>query len=648
MITELIAIINKNLRRLLRSKTSSLIILIGPLLLIGIIGLAFNKTGLFGIQIGVFSETKNDLVNSVLEKIDTEEFKMVMEESKQKCILGVEDGRTHLCLIFPPEINSTSNIEFHVDYSRLSLVFTLLNVISTKFNQQSSEMSMDLTKQLLEKVQETSKTLGDNANLITTLKENARILGDKLSTTVDSIENLGIDTDLSQFNVTLLRSQTEQNKVIIGDYEESVSTQIDESLVQLEKIKQMVIVAREDVRNRKKTTENLKESVDWAYEKQLCFAQQTEDLTPYLDDSEALNEKLLTLNNPTCSFLYTAQKNADESLETLETTEEQLNQLLIDIQKAKVELSEFKDESTFVFEAANTQLDTAIETFGTIETSVEGAKTQLENINSAKQTLSSDLSSANQLINENMLTFNTIEGIFSNIQNSISDMSIITPESIIRPFSTQIKPLKTKMKMLDYFFPSLIVLVVMFVSVLLASTLVMKEKETSAYFRNFITPANNFFFTLGNYLTTLLIAGVQISIVIIIAATMFKINPGANLGSLIVLVLLVITLFSFLGIIIGNLLRNEETTTLTAIILSVIMFMFSSMIIPIESMSPKIAGFARINPFVISEEVLRKAIIFNRGFFELGGSITILLIELIVLFGLTIVTFKVAKKQAEE
>ena len=42
-----------------------------------------------------------------------------------------------------------------------------------------------------------------------------------------------------------------------------------------------------------------------------------------------------------------------------------------------------------------------------------------------------------------------------------------------------------------------VVMIIMFVSILLASTLIISEKISKAHFRNFITPTNDFVFVLG-------------------------------------------------------------------------------------------------------------------------------------------------------
>ena len=99
MIFQLFAILKKNIKRLSRSKTSSLVILLGPLILILIIGLAFNTTGIRGITIGVYSNGSDDFSNTLLEKFSGTDFKAVEELTEEVCIENVRSGKNHVCIV---------------------------------------------------------------------------------------------------------------------------------------------------------------------------------------------------------------------------------------------------------------------------------------------------------------------------------------------------------------------------------------------------------------------------------------------------------------------------------------------------------------------------------------------------------------------
>jgi ABC-type multidrug transport system permease subunit len=648
MIKELFAVIEKNIRRLLRSKTSALIILLGPLLLIALLGIAFNQTGLFGIHIGIYSDEYAPLANSLIEQIEAKEFKLIKEESLETCILNVENGKTHLCIVFPANIDSASSIEFHVDYSRLSLVFSLLNVISNTFTEQSSELSLNLVKTMLQNINATSDILDTNSLLIADLRDNAGILSERLTNLQTEVASVKVEQNFSALEFSSLEEQTINNKALLVNYERSVDQQINSSLERLNEVETMVIQAEKDVEENRKRSENIENSLRASFESQHCTEEGSTDLTPYIEDSEAFVLALASVSNPTCSITYSLLRNTEDSTIKLRESERQLENILVDIQTTKAELLVFQDESKNVFAAAFAQLDSALAAFSIVENTVSEAEQQVAELELTKNNLASELNATDSLIADNLATFDSIELVLNNIKDNIQEITSVTPESIVNPLSTQIKPLKTDMKKLDYFFPGLIVLVVMFVSVLLASTLILKEKESKAYFRNFITPTNNFLFILGAYMTTLMISFIQIFIIIVIGGLFFAIPLGANFGATMIIIIFIITAFSLIGIGIGNLMKSEETATLASIILSVILFIMSSMMIPIESMNPALAGFVKLNPFVISEFLLRRSIIFNAGFGELGLNFGLLILELLTFLGFAVWSFGNAKKSVEE
>ena len=73
-ITAMIELVLKNFKLLIRSKTSALIILVGPLFIIFLIGTAFNTTGLHNVRIGVFANTYTDLSEDLIEDLRDNEF----------------------------------------------------------------------------------------------------------------------------------------------------------------------------------------------------------------------------------------------------------------------------------------------------------------------------------------------------------------------------------------------------------------------------------------------------------------------------------------------------------------------------------------------------------------------------------------------
>jgi ABC-type polysaccharide/polyol phosphate export permease len=185
----------------------------------------------------------------------------------------------------------------------------------------------------------------------------------------------------------------------------------------------------------------------------------------------------------------------------------------------------------------------------------------------------------------------------------------------------------------------------MFVSMMLASTLEIKEKTAKVYFKNFITPTSDALFIFSNFVTNLIIIILQLAVLFGVAMYFFKEQILSVLTNLIIIPLIIATVFILLGMVLGNVFRSEETSTLGVISLGFIFLFFSSTILPIETLPGVIGKIAAFNPFFIGERLLNQVLLFQSPLQPLLPSLYILGGYIIGLIILTVVTKKIAKRR---
>jgi hypothetical protein len=114
-------IIKKNFLLLWRSKDTVLTVFLGPLILIFLLGLAFDNTGLNKFSIASYSREYNNLSNSLLERLENNNFAVVKVESESECINTIKFGKNHLCIILPPnlEIEENNELIIYIDESKV-------------------------------------------------------------------------------------------------------------------------------------------------------------------------------------------------------------------------------------------------------------------------------------------------------------------------------------------------------------------------------------------------------------------------------------------------------------------------------------------------------------------------------------------------
>lgn len=533
----LFKIIQKNIKLLIRSKSSALIIILGPLLVIFLVGIAFGNISKFSLNIGTYAESYTDLTNSFIEKLKEKEFRVQKISSEELCVDQIKLGKLHTCIVFPPDLTleseKTNEIIFYVDYSKVNLIWMILDALSTKLEEQTTELSLDLTTNLLNKLESTRQEL------------------DKKRTTIASIKT---DNQLLANQMVLLEQQI---KLKIPELEST----------------------SDEVRDYILTKINYTE-----------------------DEISSINSKI-------------------ESLNVSNSTKNSL-------------ISQMNSINTYLYNI-KTKVD------GSSQSDLTRIKEITEELDSSLSTISLTLSATSSQTRSRIVELQTS---IDNIYNNLETIKVKNATTIVNPITTQIKTVIPERSYLNYLFPPLIVLVVMFISVLLSTTLVMMEKHSMAYFRNFITPTRDITFILATFLTNILLVTIQLVIILIISINFFKAQILSSLLTAIPAMLLIVIFFTFVGMLIGYLFTSEETATLASISLGSIFLFLSDVILPLESMPSYVGNIARFNPFVVGENLLRKAVLFQAKFSVLANDFYLLLIYSAVLFIFIWISQKVLRK----
>ena len=568
-------IIIKNFKILLRSKSSALIMIFGPLVLISLVGLAFNNTSGFSINIGYQTESNNDLVQSYMSEIDTTTYTITAYENIDECINNIKLSSIHACIDFPADFeirnDKTNEIIFYVDKSKVNLVYSVIDTISKSFSRASSNLSVELTNDILSVVNQNKQGLIDankDIDEIIELNEEVKEKSDKL--------------------------QRELNTIVINTKEASSSTG------------------------------NLDDI--------------SEDLEDDIKDQQNLAKEIHTH----FSELSTATADCEgETSEGCNRTIWSKKEVLIEdeIYSHVVEGEIFKE-----WNETNTQRIALTNIVNSLTSSVTD---MIDDIDTAKKTqsdVSKDLKEdINPKIDENIELANSIKTNLNSLIFLIDNIEVSDAENIANPITTKVETIAPENSHLGSLFPSLIILLIMFISILVAANLILMEKNSKAYFRNYTTPTNDSLFILSTYITAILMVAFQILIILGIAAFVFKAPLIDNIGLISFLIFISSTLFVFIGMAIGYLFNTEETAMMGAISISSLFLLLSDLILPLESMPKYLIEIARYNPFVLGSDTLRQVMLFNVNFDNISGDIGLMFGFSMIILILMIVIQQVMK-----
>ena len=560
---KLLNIIQKNFKILFRSKISALIVFLGPLLLILLVGLAFNNAAQAKISIGVYSPKYTDLAESLLKKFQDNKYDVTRLNSEQECIDALKYSTIHACLIFPADFvastEKSSEITFYADYSEINLVYIILDIIGRQVIAESTDISADLVSRLVNKIEDTKLKLNAHKNILMNFNQSEVKAKAQLDAVSSDLGTMNMSFDFGLLSTAPMVSQLNQ---------------IDSSASQIKSLLSSI------------TGELQGENVSG-----IVFS----------DIDEASN--------------------------------------ITDAIKSYV-----KGQTSSGNSSNSTQIDQSLQTMiNSLGNSILSLKSEFDKANMQKQSVSMDVNKALSILSNN---FDYISDLFKETDDMIANietLKITNTTVIAAPITTKIKSITKEGTHFNYLFPLLITLTMMITGILLASTIVITEKRSKAFFRNHISPTQLSLFSLGTYFTSLIVIGMQLLIFIITAAYLFKIDLMANIATTLIVLFVMITLYIVLGMMIGSFFKSAETSALGAVTFSSILLFFSKAILPLENMPDLLRSIAQFNPFVINIDLLNKSIFFNMQLDILWGSLKYIMIYIAVIGVLLVVVQRILR-----
>ncbi len=568
------SIIWKNLLLIFRSRTSALIIIFGPLLIMLIVGLALNNSGTVRINVGYYSPEYNNLTDSFISVLKASNYTLTKYDTEEGCRQDIMSGTEHICVIFPKNLmisnTNVSEIAFLVDNSKINFYQTVIDSIERDFNKRALQLTQGMTAELLEKLNQTQGSITNQSNTITSLVGGNTELKKEVSKISGEVKGLDLNFDYGSLGVDKL--------------DRSVS--------------------------------DLSSSMD--------------DLRSIADDAITQSKDLISGLEEDIKDMNMSSSDESDLLDKLNETGDKLNDL-------RDQLNESNDINTSEIESSISNLKKTLREFDT----------RFSEASKQRDAAVNEMKTLNTGLDQSMAKISAIEDTFNSIYANIASTQITSLQSITNPIQKEVMPVVIDQSdsQLNFYFPYLIVLLIMFIGLMLSSTLVIMEKTSRAHFRNFVTPTSDMTFVFGTYLTTMIILVVQLIIVLSLFALYFQKDIVTNMKSTLFILFLLTSLFALIGMAVGNLFNTEETGTLASISLGSVLLFVSDLVFPIEKMPPYVANIARTyNPFVVGTEILRKAIVHRIPVGSMGNDLYLILLYIISIFLLVMLTHKLMKR----
>ncbi len=362
------------------------------------------------------------------------------------------------------------------------------------------------------------------------------------------------------------------------------------------------VETNEDMKSKTSSVQNKLASMDFTFSKSDF---QTNDL---LNLNTTISSDLLAENATINTVLNESQELLLDIIDDVSD-----NETIGDLEELQEDLEDLDDEVDDLRTGDLSRLSSMIEG---IENQIDEVQTKMDSARTSKNQISSDLNTIKSSLDTNLNRIMSVKTDLDKIKTKIDSIQVTEAATIVSPIETKIEPVVSE-TYLSYMFPGLVALVIMLVALLFSSTLIMMEKNSKAYFRNLVIPIPDWLYIVGALITTLLLLVMQLALILGVSAFAFDVNVGVNILPNILMLFLISLFFTVVGILIGVAFTSPETATLAAISVGSISLFLSDIILPLESMPTYLIDIARFNPFVISEFLLRRSILFSASLPEL-------------------------------
>jgi hypothetical protein len=194
-------------------------------------------------------------------------------------------------------------------------------------------------------------------------------------------------------------------------------------------------------------------------------------------------------------------------------------------------------------------------------------------------------------------------------------------------------------------FPFLVSIIITFTAIVLSNMFILKQTSQKSYFREALTPTGDFSFFISAYLTNLFFIFIQIFTLFMIGYVLFGNTLFYNLNILLLTIFLSTSIFIFMGMITGYLIKTQSLSMLLAIFMVIIYFVFSDILAPVALTGPIVKFLVNLNPFVIHNSILFDILLVQSHSEILMEGITKLTIIFCICFILTYVSKKINKRK---
>ena len=316
-----------------------------------------------------------------------------------------------------------------------------------------------------------------------------------------------------------------------------------------------------------------------------------------------------------CAPLDSLNASVESAHQTVAQRLAKVRSAEVDLAAANVTIQEFKANIALAKTGAN-------ESIARIA-SMQDFVSQLESNRAASlQTLQEVGVSLDELVNKTY----ELESINNESRSEISGITSRSPQFIISPMIAQPDYLFGKRPFFDFMLPSVLPLILMFVTLFLASTSLVKEKYGGTLARVYTSQVNRFEYAVVKVLSLTVVLIPEAILLALVASVFYGMFPVGDLQTwFYVLQALVPLILAFvsLGIVIAIYSESEATAFLACLVVGLPLLFMSGLLFPFDFMPPLIASVGLLSPLTQAVVSMQATLIYHSS--QLASSVALLI-----------------------
>lgn len=579
--------IEKDAKQFLREGRTLMLMVAAPLLVLLIMGWIFSgdSTLVGKTAIGVCDLDSSNASIIFVSGI-TNSSEIISYGNGADCSLGMEQdvrsGKLAAGLVIPAgfgagmEQGDTQNMSLLLDNSRFQVSPSIESAIKANVQATNQRIGAQFILSVWGRLDAANTKLGTIYADLNDTRDRAGQMKSDLGKTADSLKALDIQSVRDE--IQLANSTIEKTTVSL-DAAESNLTKIESNFA--------------DYQSTLKQTEADLVGIDVTIE----------NISGYVRSAKGVMNCTSPLFFAACAPLDSLNASVETARLSVEQRLGKVRKAETDLAAANVTIQEFKSSIATAKAGAN-------ESVARIQ-GMQDFVSQLESNRAASlQTLQEVGNSLDELVGKTY----ELESIITGSRSQISGITSRSPQFIISPMLAQSDYLFGKRPFFEFMLPSVLPLILMFVSLFLSSTSLVKEKYGGTLARIYTSQVNRFEYAAVKVVSLSIVLIPEAILLALVASVFYNMFPVADLQTwFYVLQALVPLILAFvsIGIVIAIYSESEATAFLACLVVGLPLLFMSGLLFPFDFMPPLIASVGLISPLTQAVVSMQSTLIYH-------------------------------------